>query len=128
MGHFAFLPAELQIQIFDYLGTIDVKAARAVSRGFRDNATPALFRSVVACARYQALGACQNVSLHSIYSGYVREIIFDGTLYESDLASNQYTHQRHETAARNFVSLPSWSERIRYVRRVMDNYLLPGQA
>ncbi|RAR04586.1 mating-type switching protein swi10 [Stemphylium lycopersici] len=91
-------------------------AARAVSRGFRDNATPALFRSVVACARYQALGACQNVSLHSIYSGYVREIIFDGTLYESDLASNQYTHQRHETAARNFVSLPSWSERIRWER------------
>jgi len=115
MGHFAFLPAELQIQIFDYLGTVDVKAARAVSTRFRDNATPALFRGVVACARYQALGACQNVSLHSIYSGYVREIIFDGTVYESNLAYHQCTYQRHEKAAKKFISLPRWSERLRYV-------------
>ena len=62
MGHFTLLPAELQIEIFDYLDATDVKSARAVSRKFRDNATPALFRSIVACARYQALGAFQNVS------------------------------------------------------------------
>lgn len=62
MGLFNRLPAELQIEIFDYLPATDVKAARAVSRTFRDNATPALFRSIVACARYQALGAFQNVS------------------------------------------------------------------
>lgn len=62
MSQFKQLPAELQIQIFDYLHAADVKSARAVSRTFRNNATPALFRSIVACARYQALGAFQNVS------------------------------------------------------------------
>ncbi|RMZ68958.1 mating-type switching swi10 [Pyrenophora seminiperda CCB06] len=86
MAHFTALPAELQIDIFNYLQPVHVKAARAVSRIFRDNATPALFRSIVACPRYQALGAFQNISLHSIYSAYPREIVFDGTLYDDRVA------------------------------------------
>jgi hypothetical protein len=64
MACFYDLPAELQIQISDYLHSADVKSARAVSRKFRDNAAPALYRSIVACERYQALSAFQNVSLH----------------------------------------------------------------
>ena len=77
MDHFSHLPAELQIEIFDHLETVDAKAARAVTRTFRDNATPALFQSIVACARHHALGAYQKVSQHPTYSGYVKEIIFD---------------------------------------------------
>lgn len=88
MACLELLPAELQLQIFTYLHGPDVKAARAVSRTLRDNATPALFRSIVACARYQAMGAYQKISLHSIYSNYVKEIIFDGSVYEEMLAEN----------------------------------------
>ncbi|KAI4641557.1 hypothetical protein J4E93_007654 [Alternaria ventricosa] len=116
MGTFTQLPAELQIQIFDYLHAADVKSARAVSRTFRNNATPALFRSIVACARYQALGAFQNVSLHSIYSGYVREIIFDGTLYDGHLAKDHRNYSRAEEASGKFQSGSFYAMRTRWKR------------
>ncbi|KAI4660624.1 uncharacterized protein J4E78_005328 [Alternaria triticimaculans] len=116
MGNFTQLPAELQIQIFDYLHAPDVKSARAVSRTFRNNATPALFRSIVACARYQALGAFQNVSLHSIYSGYVREIIFDGTLYDGHLAKDHRNYSRAEEASGKFQPGSFYAMRTRWKR------------
>ncbi|KAI4625357.1 uncharacterized protein J4E87_005204 [Alternaria ethzedia] len=116
MSQFTQLPAELQIQIFDYLHAADVKSARAVSRTFRNNATPALFRSIVACARYQALGAFQNVSLHSIYSGYVREIIFDGTLYDGHLAKDHRNYSRAEEASGKFQSGSFYAMRTRWKR------------
>ncbi|KAI4661165.1 uncharacterized protein J4E79_004976 [Alternaria viburni] len=116
MGNFTQLPAELQIQIFDYLHAPDVKSARAVSRTFRNNATPALFRSIVACARYQALGAFQNVSLHSIYSGYVREIIFDGTLYDGHLAKDHRNYSRAEEVSGKFQSGSFYAMRTRWKR------------
>ena len=100
MARFYKLPAELQIQIFDCLHAADIKRARAVSKKFRDNATPALFRSVVACARYQALGALQNVSLHSVYSRYVREIVFDGTMYDVQLAYSDRAYYDAEASLR----------------------------
>jgi hypothetical protein len=77
MARFYELPAELQIQIFDYLDAADIKRVRAVSKKFRDNATPPLFCSIVVCPRYQALGAFQNVSLHPIYAGYVRTPMYE---------------------------------------------------
>ncbi|KAG9186562.1 hypothetical protein G6011_09670 [Alternaria panax] len=121
MDPFMRLPAELQIEIFDYLPATDVKAARAVSRTFRDNATPALFRSIVACARYQALGAFQNVSLHSIYSGYVREVIFDGTVYDVVLAKDHYCYQRSEQNTNDFKSSSFYAMRTRW-KRYHDMY------
>lgn len=83
---FAELPAELQIQVLGYLERPDLKAARSVSRKFRDNASPNLFTSVVACARYLALSAMQKSSLHPVYQKYVKELVFDGSVYNSTLA------------------------------------------
>lgn len=83
------LPAELQIEVFRYLDNTDLKAARATSRRSRDNASPILYHSIIACARYLALGAFQKVSVHSLLSKYVKEIIFDGSLYDSIYAMNQ---------------------------------------
>jgi hypothetical protein len=100
-AYFYKLPAELQIQVFDYLHAADIKRARAVSRKFRDNTTPALFRRVVACARYQALGALQNVSLHSVYSRYVREIMFDGSMYDEQLAYSDRAYYAAEEKLEN---------------------------
>jgi len=116
MGHFNELPAELQIEIFNYLQPIHVKAARAVSRMFRDNATPALFRKIVACPRYQALGAFQNISLHSLYSGYPREIVFDGTLYSDRIAldDRQYYLLERSYPEYQTVSESHWTRRNRY--------------
>jgi hypothetical protein len=115
MARFGSLPAELQIEIFDYLQAVDVKAARAVSRRFRDNATPALFRSIVACPRYQALGAFQNVSLHSVYSGYVKEIVFDGSLYDAELARHDYAYYQAQDCVEALSCGSHWTKRTRYV-------------
>ncbi|KAF1840990.1 uncharacterized protein K460DRAFT_410383 [Cucurbitaria berberidis CBS 394.84] len=113
MARFELLPAELQLQIFSYLYSSDVKAARAVSRKLRDNATPALFRTVVACARYQAMGAFQKVALHPVYPTYVKEIIFDGSVYEARLAlyEHAYNHEVEELRGGSH-----WGKRSRWKR------------
>lgn len=113
MDHFSHLPAELQVKIFDHLETVDAKAARAVSRTFRDNATPALFRSIVVGARHNALGAYQKVTQHPIYSRYVKEIIFDGTIYNQKIARDVFCYSEAEREPENglwpnFASLFPW--------------------
>ncbi|ORY13504.1 hypothetical protein BCR34DRAFT_562004 [Clohesyomyces aquaticus] len=83
----AQLPAELQISVFGYLDHADLKSVRLASRAFRDNSEQFLFDRTIACARYQALGALQKISRHDIYQKYVKEIIFDGSVYEPQAAS-----------------------------------------
>ncbi|CAO2650556.1 Nn.00g018480.m01.CDS01 [Neocucurbitaria sp. VM-36] len=116
MARFDLLPAELQIQIFNYLQGPDIKAARAVSRKLHDNATPALFRSIVACGRYQAMGAFQKISLHSVYSSYVKEIIFDGSVYEARLARYETTYFRAQDQVEDLRFGSHWGKRSRWKR------------
>lgn len=85
----AQLPSELQIHIFSYLDRLSLKAIRGVSTKFRDNASPELFRQALACARYQALSTLQKLSLHPIYHTYVKEILFDGSVYDPNIAKNE---------------------------------------
>jgi hypothetical protein len=94
MGRFDKLPAELQIHIFSYLDCPGLKEARAVCRKFRDNASPALFRKALACQRYLALSTLQKISLHPVYASYVKEIIFDGSVYDPWVARNEETYHR----------------------------------
>ncbi|KAF2739969.1 hypothetical protein EJ04DRAFT_572692 [Polyplosphaeria fusca] len=86
------LPAELQLQIFSFLERHDLKAVRAVCRAFRDNASPHLFKSALVCARYRALSTLKLISLHESYRKYVKEIIFDGSVYLKSftLSSDRY--------------------------------------
>jgi hypothetical protein len=113
---FELLPAELHLEVFSHLQNSDLKAVRAVSRRLRDNASPALFHSIIACARYEALGAFQNISTHPVLQKYVKEIVFDGSVYHPDLANSLdlYTIQNkqhgHLSASSSF-----WSARTRYV-------------
>ena len=89
---FDLLPAEIQIEIFTYLEGSSLKAVRGVCRAFRDNAEPTLFRYVIASARYQSLGAFQKISLFPIFQKHVREIVFDGSLYDQFLAKNEQAY------------------------------------
>jgi hypothetical protein len=110
------LPAELHLEVFSHLQNGDLKAVRAVSRRLRDNASPALFHSIVACARYEALGAFQNISVHSVLQNYVKEIVFDGSVYHADLAnsSERYIKQNNELGSLS-ASSSFWSVRTRCV-------------
>jgi hypothetical protein len=112
---FELLPAELQIAIFSYLDNTSVKAARAVSRKFRDNASPALFRSVVACARYEALGAFQNISTNSVLQSYIKEIIFDGSLYDGNFAQSLPSYEAENDRHDDLRASSFWGKRTRYV-------------
>ncbi|PSN72832.1 hypothetical protein BS50DRAFT_482074 [Corynespora cassiicola Philippines] len=94
MPNLAQLPAELQIDIFGYLGSVDLKSVRSVCKTFRNNASPALFRTIVACCRYQAMGAFQNISLHPVFAPYVNEIIFDGSVYDYEPATDESLYHR----------------------------------
>jgi hypothetical protein len=108
------LPAELQLEIFSNLENADLKAARAVSRQLRDNASPALFRSTVACARYVALGTFQKIALDSVLQKYVKEIVFDGTVYNQEVAHNQDLYERQNNCYEELRAIASfWGLRTR---------------
>ncbi|KAF2131378.1 hypothetical protein P153DRAFT_355177 [Dothidotthia symphoricarpi CBS 119687] len=114
---FNLLPVELHIEIFTYLPASDLKNVRRVCKKFWDTASPTLFRSIVACARYKALGAFQNISLHSIYPKYVKEIVFDSSLYNKSMAKQErmYAHavariEGHQPGP------PSWFGQTRWKR------------
>ena len=109
--HLQLLPAELQLDIFGYLDNVSLKAVRAVSRKMRDNASPALFRSVIACARYEALGAFQKISLDPILQKYVKEIVFDGTVYDKQLADSQYVYERKVDEFQELRAMKFWTKR-----------------
>jgi hypothetical protein len=112
---FDLLPAELQIEIFSHLENIDLKAARAVSRQLRNNASPALFRSIVACARYVALGTFQKISLDLVLQKYVKEIVFDGSVYNREVAIHQNVYESQNAKYYELKASPSfWNLRTRY--------------
>jgi hypothetical protein len=114
------LPAELQLEIFRHLANRDLKAARAVSRTLCENASLELFRSVVACARYQALGALQKISLNSVLSKYVKEIVFDGSLYSYELAHSVEIYQAQSNKLGDMRNSSSfWGIRERYIASVL---------
>lgn len=115
MARFELLPAELQIEIFTYLRGPDIKAARAVSRKLRDNATPALFQSIVACARYPAMGAFQKISLHSTYPTYIKEIVFDASVYEASLAQHERSYEYVQDSIEELRFGSYWAKRNRHV-------------
>jgi hypothetical protein len=108
---FLQLPAELQIHIFSYITPPELKVARAVCTQFRDNASVWLFRKVVACARYQAMGAFQRISENTVYGKYVKEIVFDGSTYQSWLAQSEFLYQREADRYPELKGVVSWERR-----------------
>lgn len=112
---FESFPAEIQLEVFRHLDNTDLKAVRAVSRKLRDNASPSLFRSVVACARYEALGALQNIAAHSVLRKYVHEIVFDGSVFSLSLASSSDEYKRKNNEYESLQTGSYYFIRERYV-------------
>ena len=115
---FDLLPAEIQIEIFTYLEGSSLKAVRGVCRAFRDNAEPTLFRYVIASARYQSLGAFQKISLFPIFQKHVREIVFDGSLYDQFLAKNEQAYHTQAAKCPNLESGFRWEKHTRLVTHI----------
>jgi hypothetical protein len=113
---FESLPAEVQIEVFSYLEPSNLKAVRRVCCAFRDNAEPILFRNVIATARYQSLGAFQKISLFPVFQKCVREIVFDGSVYDKVLAKHEQSYHRQAAKFSNLEQGFHWHKHIRYVR------------
>lgn len=108
------IPAELQIEIFSYLDNTDLKAVRRVNASCRDNASPRLFQSIIACARYQAMGGFQNIALHPIYQKYVKEILFDATAYERRFATNRRSYEHFAQSSEHLREVVGWDRHSRW--------------
>ncbi|KAJ4985704.1 DNA excision repair protein ercc-1, partial [Stagonosporopsis vannaccii] len=82
------------------------QADEDVCCAFRDNAEPTLFRYVIATARYQSLGVLQKVALFPVFRKHVREIVFDGSVYDQILATREVDYYReaarHSTFEQDF--------------------------
>lgn len=125
---FQSLPAEVQIEVFSYLDGSSLKAVRAVCRAFRDNAEPTLFRYVIATARYQSLGAFQKISLFPVFQKHVREIIFDGSLYDERLAKHEPSYHRQAARLPNLEQGFHWHKHSRYPLHLQRAFLVGSQT
>lgn len=121
---FELLPAEVQIELFSYLETTNLKAVRGVCRAFRDNAEPTLFRNVIATARYQSLGAFQKISLFPVFQKHVREIVFDGSVYDKMLAKHEQLYHRQAAKFPNLEQGFHWNKHNRYLDQARTPTLL----
>ncbi|KAF9695977.1 hypothetical protein EKO04_005822 [Ascochyta lentis] len=113
---FESLPAEIQIEIFSYLQGSSLKAVRGVCRAFRDHAEPTLFRYVIATTRYQSLGAFQKISLFPVFQKHVREIVFDGSLYDGLFAEEEKAYHRQAAKFPNLEQGFQWHKHGRWKR------------
>jgi hypothetical protein len=89
------LPAELRLEIIRYLSTPNLKALRHVNTELKDNTTPALFGRAVVAPRYQALATFQNISLAPSLSAHVKEVVFDGSVYDGFIAEREAFYLHH---------------------------------
>jgi hypothetical protein len=92
------LPVELQLEIFVYLRTRDLKALRYVTKELRQTAASVLFRRAVVCARYQAFRAFLEIARNPTLSTNVKEIVFDGSVYDGNIAERKAFYLHHTAA------------------------------
>ncbi|OCL01519.1 hypothetical protein AOQ84DRAFT_350568 [Glonium stellatum] len=112
---FVLLPAELLIEIFTYLDCVGLKSIRLVCRLFAETSSPTLFERVLVAPRYKALGAFQTISQHPTYQRYVKELIYDGSVYDKGLATNEPVYMGHlERDVASAYRLDSWGRRSRF--------------
>ena len=81
-----YLPPELKVSIASYLGKKQLKTLRLVCREYEIAASPHLFDKAYLAAREGVLDTFTELTDHPIFSKYVKEIVYDGSVVESDCA------------------------------------------
>jgi hypothetical protein len=74
-------PAKIQLEIFVHLSLCDLKAVQYAPKELRANAA-------VVGARYHTLDTFQRIAKYATLSRYVRELIFDDSVYDGCLAGH----------------------------------------
>lgn len=85
-----YLPTELKADVLARLEKRDLKSVRLVSREWNALATGPLFDRVYVSCRALDLEVFGNVARHPVIGGVVREVVFDGSVFQKDLGFPKY--------------------------------------
>lgn len=83
--HFIHLPLEVWGSICQWLGKDDIRKTRLACSLFNDAASPFLLKRAWLSSISEDQNTLTAISLHPIFSKYVEEIYYDGTIYDPDL-------------------------------------------
>ncbi|KAK4543867.1 hypothetical protein LTR36_004900 [Oleoguttula mirabilis] len=120
----AALPPELLSRIISFLSDKrkDISTCRLVCQTFKELASPYLITRVVFALRLDAVSRLHDVLRHPYFSRYVTELVYDASLYDSQVAGdwNEYVQECQE-APRSFVD-PDWAKRKRTEARLWHRF------
>ena len=106
-----YLPPELKVSIFSHLVKRDLKSLRLVCKEYETVASPFLFDKAYLAARQGVLDTFTKLTNHSIFSKYVKEIVYDSSWLESDIAKSFDTYAALPFSAwRTPVAVPPFSQ------------------
>lgn len=86
------LPHEIVCRIFSYLQSPDLKHARLVSSDLKTAASRHLFSRILIAPRRDVLSVFRRVYEHDTYRLYVKQIVYDGSIYDVSLARSAETY------------------------------------
>lgn len=96
------LPDELLTTILSYLPKLDLKEARLTCVRWSNIGVEGLFQRVYFAPRKDVMQRFADVTGHPIFSRTIKEVVYDGTLFQSRLINEQTLRKHYE----DFVQLP----------------------
>lgn len=96
------LPDELLTTILSYLLKLDLKEARLTCVRWSNIGVEGLFQRVYFAPRKDVMQRFADVTGHPIFSRTIKEVVYDGTLFQSRLINEQTFRKHYE----DFVQLP----------------------
>lgn len=71
------LPAEIWVEVFDYMNVAELKTIRLVNRSFAELGAPLLFRRCYLYITEESYRRLESLASHPVLSKYVRSISYD---------------------------------------------------
>ena len=85
-----YLPPELKVAVLAQLDKRDLKNVRLVSKEWNALAIGPLFDKVYVSCRAKDLEVFKNITSHPVISKGVKELVYDGSLFEKDMRFRDY--------------------------------------
>ena len=115
------LPLELWGSICQWLWKEDIRSTRLACKYFNEAASPFLLRRVWLSSSSEDQKTLTAISLHRIFSKHIKEIYYDGTVYDPELLNVFNDERRYRKYVRKFLkrrSKTTWPKNaMRYAAR-----------
>lgn len=100
---FIDLPLELWGSTCQWLGADDIRNTRLACSLFNDAASPFLLKRAWLSSSSEDQKTLTAISLHPIFSKYVKEVYYDGTIYDPDLLNAFNNDRYYRKCVRKFL-------------------------